>query len=163
MSSLSDPKISVEIVEYKSRYSKDFHDINVRWLEAYFEIEPYDRIVLEDPFGQIIAHGGFIFFAKVGGAVVGTCALIKQTEKKYELAKMGVLEESRGLGIGRLLALAAIDKARSLGAEKVVLATSKKLEAANHLYRSLGFISVDRSQIGPLPYHRESIVMALSL
>jgi putative acetyltransferase len=158
-----DPKVEVEIVEFKPKYAKYFHDINVGWLEAYFEVEPYDRIVLEDPYGQIIAHGGQVFFAKVEGVVVGTCAIIKHTDLKYELAKMGVLEESRGLGVGRLLALAAIEKARILGATTLVLATSKKLEAANKLYRSLGFVTVDRSQIGPLPYHRESIVMALSL
>ena len=57
----------------------------------------------------------------------------------------------------------AIDKARALGANTLVLATSRLLQAANHLYESLGFQYADLSVIGPLPYKRETIVMAMKL
>ncbi len=156
-------KTPVEIIDFKPKYAKAFRDINYAWLEKYFSVEVYDRIVLEDPQNQIIAHGGHILLARVGGEIVGVCALLKQTESKYELAKMGVREKFRGRGLGRLLAEAAITKARELGATTLVLATSRSLITANHLYHRLGFIEVDRSEIGPLPYKRESIVMALEL
>ena len=163
MSTDQRPDIKADIIDFKPKYASQFHDINVAWLEEYFEVEPYDRIVLSDPQEQIIKHGGHIFLARVKNEIVGTSALLRHAEKKYELAKMGVLESFRGHGIGKLLAQAAIDKARSLDAELLVLATSKKLEAANRLYHSMGFQEVDRSLIGPLPYKRESIVMALHL
>lgn len=153
----------VRIVEFKPKYAHHFRDINREWLEEYFEVERYDQIVLNDPQGQIIAHGGFVFFATIGGEVVGTCALQKHAERKYELAKMGVAKAYRRNGVGRKLAQAAIDKARSVGADTVVLATSQILEAANALYYSLGFQLADISEIGPLPYKRRSIVMKLLL
>jgi len=153
--------ITVEIIDYKPKFARHFHDINVEWLEEFFTVEPFDRIVLNDPDEHIIRQGGFIFFARAKGEIVGTCALLKHAQKKYELAKMGVIKPYRGLGIGRKLAQAAIDKALTLGADTLVLATSKKLEAANRLYHSMGFQEADRSIIGPLPYKRESIVLAM--
>jgi GNAT superfamily N-acetyltransferase len=153
----------IEIIEYQPRYARDFRDLNYEWLERYFEVEPYDRIVLNDPQNQVIKLGGYIFFARVGGQIVGTCALLKHTDKKYELAKMGVTERFQGRGIGRRLVQVAIETARALDAETLVLATSRLLPAANHLYESLGFGYVDNSVIGPLPYKRETIVMAVKL
>lgn len=153
----------IEIVEFQRRYARHFRDLNYNWLEKHFEVEPYDKIVLNDPHKQIIRLGGFVFFARVRGDVVGTCALLKHTDRKYELAKMGVAESFRGRGVGRRLTRAAIEKARGLGADTLVLATSKLLPAANHLYRSMGFQYADQSVIGPLPYKRETIVMAMEL
>jgi ribosomal protein S18 acetylase RimI-like enzyme len=161
MTALSAPRGDIRIIEFKSKYARQFREINRAWLEEYFEVEPYDQIVLDDPQGQIIALGGYVFFALVGGDVVGTCALLKHTEKKYELAKMGVLKEYRGQGIGRLLTEAAIEKVRALRAETLILATSTNLEAANRLYHSMGFHEADISEIGPLPYKRKSIVFKL--
>ena len=68
---------------------------------------------------------------------------------------------SQGIPAG--LTQAAIDKARALGAETLVLATSRLLPVANHLYESLGFQHADMSVIGPLPYKRETIVMVMEL
>jgi ribosomal protein S18 acetylase RimI-like enzyme len=157
------PESAVEIVEFQRRYARYFRDLNYEWLEKYFEVEPYDKIVLNDPQKQIIKLGGCVFFARVSGEIVGTCALLKHTERKYELAKMGITERFRGRGIGRRLTQAAIDKARALEADTLVLATSKLLPVANHLYESMGFQHADLSIIGPLPYKRETIVMAMKM
>ncbi len=156
-------QLKVEILDFKPKYARHFRDINRGWLEEFFTVEPYDRIVLEDPESEIIAHGGHLLFAKVEGEIVGTCALLKHTESKFELAKMGVLKAYRGRGIGRKLAEAAIAKASQIGADTLVLATSQNLEAANALYHSLGFQEVSLDEIGPLPYKRKSIVLRLQL
>jgi ribosomal protein S18 acetylase RimI-like enzyme len=153
----------VRIVEYRSRYRRAFRDLNYEWLEKYFTVEPFDEILLGDPEGQIIRRGGSVLFAVIGEEVVGTCALLKHAEKKYELAKMGVSGTHQGKGIGRQLIAAAIQAARERGAETMVLATSPVLEAANKLYQSVGFREADESEIGPLPYQRHSIVMAMDL
>ncbi len=154
---------TIEILEFKPKYARYFKEINQEWLEEFFTVEPYDRIVLEDPYGEIIAHGGVVLFAAINNEIVGTCALIKHTAAKYELAKMGVERSYRGKGIGRKLTEAAIAKARLLGAETLVLATSTSLEAANALYNGMGFHEVGLDEIGPLPYKRKSIVMRLNL
>jgi GNAT superfamily N-acetyltransferase len=153
----------IEIVDFKRRYARFFRDINYEWLEEYFEVEPYDRVVLEDPQKNIINLGGHIYFARVKGEVVGTCALLKHSDNMYELSKLGVSKRFRSHGVGRQLVEAIIDKARQLGAHKLVLATSKKLTVANNLYRSLGFEDDDIAIVGPLPYKRETIVMSLEL
>ena len=153
----------VKIVKFQPEHADSFRDINYEWLEEYFEIEPYDRIVLENPYQHVINLGGFIFVALVDRKVVGTCALLKHTPKKYELAKMGVSKDYRNCGVGRKLIETVIDKSKQLGADKLILATSECLEAANHLYHRMGFEFCDLSEIGPLPYSRETVVMMLML
>ncbi|MFH1687402.1 MAG: GNAT family N-acetyltransferase [bacterium] len=157
------PSSEIKIVDFHPSYASDFRDINYEWLEELFEVEPYDRVVLNDPQTHIIDQGGFVFLAEVDGAIVGTCALLRHTEKKYELAKMGVTKDYRSRGIGRRLVEAAIERARRLQATKLILATSNQLPAANHLYQAMGFQYADLAVIGPLPYQRETIVMALDL
>jgi len=159
----SENKTPVIITEFEAKYAINFRDLNYEWLEKYFEIEPYDRIVLENPINNIIKHGGFIFIALVDDEVAGTCALLKHTEKKYELAKMGVAGKYQNLGIGQKLVDATIEKSKQLGADKLILGTSKCLEAANHLYQKIGFEYCDLDEIGPLPYTRETIVMKMEL
>ena len=156
-------KSSVKIIDFDPKYADHFRDINYEWLEKYFEIEPYDRIVLENPINHIIKLGGFIFIALVDDQIAGTCALMKHTEKKYELAKMGVTEKFQNLGIGRKLVETAIEKTKQLDAEKLILGTSKCLKAANHLYQKMGFDYCDLNEIGPLPYTRETVVMKMEL
>lgn len=153
----------VRIEEYRGKYRRYFRDLNYEWLERYFTIEPYDRIVLADPEKEIIGRGGAVLMALVGNEVAGTCALLKHTERKFELAKMAVTERFQGRKVGRALALAAIERARALGADTLILATSPLLEAANHLYRSVGFVPAPADVFGPMPYIRHSIVMELDL
>jgi putative acetyltransferase len=153
----------VEVLDFKSKHKKVFRDLNYEWLQEYFHVEPYDEIVLGDPEGQIIRRGGCVLLARLGDEIVGACALLKHTELKYELAKMGVTEKARGHGIGTRLIEAAIKRARDKGAETLVLATSPVLEAANRLYTKMGFRLADPDVIGPLPYSRHTIVMSLDL
>ena len=50
---------------------------------------------------------------------------------------------SRGKGIGRKLCEASIEKARKAGAKTVDLTSRPEREAANRLYRSMGFVMRD--------------------
>ncbi|MFH2050785.1 MAG: GNAT family N-acetyltransferase [bacterium] len=163
MTDESQKKVKVKIIEFDPRYAGYFRDLNYEWLKKYFEVEPYDRIVLENPVNHIIKMGGVIFFALVDNEVAGTCALMKHAEKKYELAKMGVTEKFQNMGIGRKLVEATIEKSKQLGADKLILGTSKCLKAANHLYKKMGFDYCDINEIGPLPYIRETVVMKMDL
>ena len=163
MTDESQKKILVKIIEFDPRYAGYFRELNYEWLKKYFEVEPYDRIVLENPVNHIIKMGGVIFFALVDNEVAGTCALMKHAEKKYELAKMAVTDKFQNLGIGRKLVEAAIKKSKQLGADKLILGTSKCLKAANHLYQKMGFDYCSLNEIGPLPYIRETVVMKMDL
>jgi len=130
----------LEITEWDPRYAAAFEDLNRSWIEKYFELEKNDLQILQDPEKIILKPGGHVFFAKLGGAVVGTCALFKKDRTAFELARMAVAEQVRRRGIGRALTYAAIKKARAEGAKKVFLESFKPtLNAGIELYRSCGF------------------------
>ena len=129
----------VEIVDYEAKYRTVFRDINVEWISHYFEMEAEDYKYLEHPKENILDKGGAILVALLDDVPVGVCALVKMTEEKYELAKMGVRPAARGKKIGWLLGQAAIKKAKELNANSLFLETNRILTPAISLYYKLGF------------------------
>ena len=65
--------MKLEIIPFSQKYSKDFYNLNVEWLEKYFYVESYDEKVLSNPKTYIIDTGGFIFFVKKENEIIGTC------------------------------------------------------------------------------------------
>lgn len=155
----------VEIVKFQPKWAEDFKKINYKWLEEYFEIEPYDEIQLLNPQREIIDKGGEIILARLGGQIVGTSALLRIDESQYQLAKMAVVPEHRGNQIGTKLLLSAIELAESKSANRIFLETHPKQKAAIHLYRKHGF----RIQQIMSPFHErvvraaDGLVMVLDL
>ena len=123
-------------------------------------MEPSDHKYLDHPEENILAKNGQILFALVDGKPVGACALIKADEQTFELGKMAVSDEAKGRGIGYLLGLAVIDRAKALGAKKIYLESNTSLTPALNLYRKLGFNRVFGE---PSPYERSNIQMELIL
>jgi ribosomal protein S18 acetylase RimI-like enzyme len=138
----------------------DFIRLNEAWISEHFEIEAMDRHLSEDP-GRVLREGGHIFSATIDGIVVGAAALFRDGPDQFELARMAVDPAYRGQGIGRTLAVAALQKARDDGATRVSLCSNTKLAPAIALYRSLGF-TVVREGAHP-EYARCNVVMALDL
>jgi ribosomal protein S18 acetylase RimI-like enzyme len=138
----------------------EFIRLNELWIAEHFEIEAMDRQLSEDP-GRVLREGGHIFSAIIEDIVVGVAALFRDAPDQFELARMAVDPAYRGRGIGRALALAALQKARDEGATRVTLGSNTKLAPALALYRSLGF-TVVREGAHP-EYARCNITMALDL
>ncbi len=153
---------NIEVVEFDPAYATYFRDINYAWINKYFQIEKQDRKVLENPKPYIIDNGGYILFAKINGEIAGTCALINLGNNHYELSKMGVFEKYQGMQIGKKLGLAIINKAKSIGAEKISLDSNKKLKPALTLYKKLGFTNVNRRSEKSL-YERSNVYMEMVL
>ncbi|MEM7552063.1 MAG: bifunctional helix-turn-helix transcriptional regulator/GNAT family N-acetyltransferase [Bacteroidota bacterium] len=151
----------VDIIPFEASLSKYFADLNYEWIEKYFVIEDIDREVLENPV-KLIKEGGAIFFAKVKEKIVGTCALKNLGKHVYELTKMGVTPEAQGRQVGKKLGLVAIDKAKDLGAIKLVLDSNRKLIPAIKLYYQLGFNEVHEEQ-QQSAYERCNISMEMTL
>ena len=150
----------VEIIPYAPELGDYFKSINYDWITEYFELEEIDRKVLQDHKAYILDRGGEIFFARYRNEIVGTCALIKISDDRYELAKMGVLPQYRGLQIGKKLGLAAIEAAEKRGAKTLFLDSNKRMNAAIQLYYRLGFVTVN-SKIEESAYQRCDITMEL--
>lgn len=128
------------IIDFSADLAGEFRDISTQWIEAMYRLEPADRDVLDHPHERIIAPGGAILFVQAEGVgIIGTCALRKTGEGEFELTKMGVHEAARGLKAGEFLLNAAIDRARSMGAELLYLLSNRKSVAAIKLYEKLGF------------------------
>lgn len=151
---------SITIVDYSDELSHHFHDLNKVWLEKYFVVEPIDSEMLGNPKKFFIDTGGFIFFAKLGDEIVGTFALIKEGDDVYELSKMAVDEKHHGKKIGNQMLEFCLDKAKELGAKKVILFSNTILEPAIHLYRKYGFVEVP---VGNSEYKRSNIKMEREL
>lgn len=131
---------TVRIVRFTPGRGPDFERLNVEWLERWFTVEEFDRVVLGDPEGHILRPGGQIFFADdQAGSAVGTVALRHEGDDVYELTKMAVAPSARGQGVGRLLAEAAIEEFQALGGQHLYLETNDLLQPAIALYRSLSF------------------------
>ena len=78
-----------------------------------------------------------------GGRIVGVSTLAVfpiPTGRRAWIEDVIVDEGSSGQGIGRLLTEAMIDRARALGCTTVDLTSRPSREAANHLYRKVGFV-----------------------
>jgi GNAT superfamily N-acetyltransferase len=130
---------AIQIIEYSPELQPHFERINKQWVEYYFSLEPIDLLQLENPEEIILGKGGAILFAKEGESIIGTVALSKTEEGIFEMIKMGVVPEAQGKKVGKMLGLAVLEKAKQLGAKKVILYSNSKLGAALQLYRKLGF------------------------
>ncbi len=158
------PHAEIEIIGWDSRLRNHFRELNLAWLDRYFngELTEQDQQALGNPEGYYLAKGGYIWFARSGGKVIGCCALAKQGEQRFEISKMGVDDSCQGQGVGRRLMLTALAKARELGAAEVYLESATRLERAINLYRNLGFRAIPHPD-GQSTYSRSDIYMTLTL
>ena len=154
-------KKPVEIVAHKEKYAAYFYDLNIEWLETYFFVEDFDKEVLKKPEKYILNPGGYIFYAKQGNEILGTVALMKENNKKYELTKMAVTPNQRGKKIGQQLVRYCIDFAKEKCITKLILYSNTKLENAIYIYRKYQFIEIPVEENSP--YERCNIKMALDL
>jgi DNA-binding MarR family transcriptional regulator/predicted GNAT family N-acyltransferase len=151
---------NVQIIDYNPTYREAFKNLNEQWISQWFKMEEADYKALDDPQGYILDKGGYILVALYNNQPVGVCVLIKMNDPvyDYELAKMAVSPTAQGKSIGWLLGNAIIDKARSLGADKIYLESNTILKPAINLYHKLGFQKVGGR---PSPYERSNIQMEL--
>ena len=156
------PMKTFEIVPFYSKYTSSFYDLNIEWLTTYFYVEPYDEEVLSKPKHYIIDKGGFIFFALLNNKVVGTVALMPtDKEGRFELTKMAVSPEYRGMKIGQKLMQHCIEFSKNKGFNTLLLYSNRRLEDAIYIYKKYGFIEINLEANSP--YKRGDIKMQLSL
>lgn len=96
-------------------------------------------------------RGDFILVSEVGtGAVVGFGAVHAFERGVVEIRRMWLKPDVRGRGLGRFLLKSLENRARSLGAERVLLGVNDSLVEACGLYVSSGYQPVER--FGDNPY-----------
>ncbi len=107
--------------------------------------------------GHYAAPRGALWLAHVDGSVAGCCGLRPMDTVDYpnacEMKRLYVRPAFRGLGLGRLLAEAALESARLADYDCVLLDTLDDMESARALYAELGFHEVP-------PYYHNPIAGA---
>jgi GNAT superfamily N-acetyltransferase len=149
----------LKIIGFDMQHAKAFKDLNIAWIAKSFFVEESDERVLSDPQKYFLDAGGRILLAEYKGEIAGTCALMDEGHGTYELTKMAVDENLRGLKIGYHLGVATLDLAREIGAKKVILHSNKEGSAAAiQLYYKLGFKEIP---LGDAPWKRANIKMEI--
>ncbi len=153
-------KMEVEIINYTQEHHAAFRQLNLEWLDHYGLTESHDLLVLNDPMRTIIDKGGYIWLAEAAGEIIGSAALVKESEGIYELAKMTVNTVWRGKGISKLLIEKCLEKAKEIGAVKLSLFSNHQLQTAIALYEKYGFRHV---AVANSPFETADIKMELIL
>ncbi|WP_340074062.1 GNAT family N-acetyltransferase [Leptobacterium sp. I13] len=153
--------MTVQIISFRPEYAPEFRDLNIEWLESYFHVEPHDAALLDACEEVIIKQGGYIFFALVEGVIVGTYAFMKISKGIYELGKMAVKPNYRGMKVGQKLMEHAILFAKKEQWQKIILYSNTILENAIYIYRKYGFeeVKLEKNE----PYKRSNIKMELNI
>ena len=100
--------------------------------------------------GDYAFPGGCILLAEGAGDTAGCVALRPLQDKICEMKRLYVIPEYQGRGIGRALARSVIGEARKKGYQKMRLDTIESMKAAQKLYFSLGFKTIEAYCYNPL-------------
>lgn len=99
----------------------------------------------KDELAELIrSEASTMFVARVDGRIVGSLTLAMfriPTGVRAWIEDVVVDDSARGHGVGEALNMAAIDHARKNGAVTVDLTSRPSREAANRLYRRIGFVA----------------------
>ena len=89
--------------------------------------------------GAYAPPGGALLLLVEGERALGCVALRRLDAETAEMKRLYLRPEGRGRGLGSALAQAALAEARRLGYRRVRLDTVPGMEAAQAIYRTLGF------------------------
>lgn len=109
-------------------------------------------------FAEEIAHlpgpyappDGALLLASKNGDVLGCIALKRLAPGVAEIKRLYVVQQGRGLGVGKALVAAILKEAARLGYREIKLDTLPHMIQAIALYRSFGFVSI--APYGSFPY-----------
>jgi ribosomal protein S18 acetylase RimI-like enzyme len=151
---------TIKIVDYEPVHQPYFERFNRAWIEKDFVMEPVDEYVLRNPEEAILGKGGAILMALYNDEVAGAAGLRKVTDSVFEFTKMAVDESFRRKGIAEAISYASLEKAKELGATKVILYSNTKNAAAIKLYEKLGFrhLEVEKGV-----YQRANVKMEITI
>jgi ribosomal protein S18 acetylase RimI-like enzyme len=96
-------------------------------------------------------EGALLVARDVKGPVLGSISLRRLGDGVCEMKRLYVRPDAQRRGLGRALAEAIIEAARSTGYQTMRLDTLDSMAAAQALYRDLGFQVIDAYNANPTP------------
>lgn len=125
-----------ELTAWDSRYLPDFQALMKQLSDGLSASEDQFRSTVEDP-------GGHLFVVRDGEKIIGCatlCVFQSPTGRKASVEDVVVLDGYRGQHLGRRLMEYLLQEARRFSPVEIHLTSRPSREAANALYRSLGFV-----------------------
>jgi ribosomal protein S18 acetylase RimI-like enzyme len=110
--------------------------------------------------GEYAPPTGCLLLAMYEGRAAGCIALRRIDKKICEMKRLYVRPQFQRKGIGRALAEAIIERAKTAGYKQMRLDTTPTMDAARGLYESLGFEEIEAYRYNPL---KGAVFMELSL
>jgi ribosomal protein S18 acetylase RimI-like enzyme len=101
--------------------------------------------------GEYAPPRGGLFLAESDGAPVGCVAVRPLEDDVAEMKRLYVRAGARGTGLGRRLALTALEAAEEMGYARLRLDTLPSMTAAVAMYRAMGFHEVEPYRHNPVP------------
>jgi GNAT superfamily N-acetyltransferase len=106
----------------------------------------------EDELAALPGYYDVLLVARDGaGALIGSVAIRPLPDGTGELRRFYVRPPARGTGLGRMLAAAAVARAREVGYAVLRLDTLPRMETARRIYSSLGFVPCEPYSDNPIP------------
>ena len=149
----------IAIVGFNKKYSEQFFMLNKAWIEESWHLEDSDKKDLLNP-DKIVRNGGQVFFALEDQKAIGTVAMIKSSDDRFELAKMTVQEDFRGKGIANMLMDECLKFAKENNSKEIFLISNDSLIIARNLYDKYGFKEVE---LDSKKYDRGNVKMNLKI
>ena len=143
---------------YPARTSEEIEHARILFLEyagslgIILDVYRFDDEVITLP-GEYVPPRGRLLLAEWEGRLAGCVALhpLDDGGRVCEMKRLYVRDADRGRGIGRALALWAINEARAMSYDKLVVDTLTRLPPAVALYRALGFVETGPYRQSPMP------------
>ena len=120
--------------------------------ELPFEIDFQDleRELAELPTEYGLPSGAALLVEAPSGERVGVVGIRRFAEGDAELKRMYLAPTARGAGVGHSLAGVAVEAARRLGYQRLLLDTVDTMAPAIAAYESLGFVEIEAYRHNPL-------------
>jgi ribosomal protein S18 acetylase RimI-like enzyme len=102
-----------------------------------------DLLVVRDPDGRVLGSVALVLQGDFGN--------VTASDDEAAFRMLVVDPAAQGRGIGELLVVTCLDRARAAGKRRMVLSTDPLMTAAHRLYRRLGFTRLPERDWSPVP------------
>jgi ribosomal protein S18 acetylase RimI-like enzyme len=102
-----------------------------------------DLLVVRDPAGRVLGSVALVLQGDFGN--------VTASDDEAAFRMLVVDPAAQGRGIGELLVVTCLDRARAAGKRRMVLSTDPLMTAAHRLYHRLGFTRLPEQDWSPVP------------